>query len=110
MRSTSKGWTAIAAVALTALMLIATPAAAASPITVSGYSLNGSIVMVTVKNTSSSPVVGTVAVQAKVGGLSVFSLAPVSLSGNQTATVGVAFVGSVGKILSVGVTDDQMPI
>jgi hypothetical protein len=55
-------------------------------------------------------VAGTVAVQAKVGGLSVFSFAPVALSGNQTATVGVAFVGSVGKILSVGVTDDQMPI
>ena len=109
MRRTRKGWLAIAALALAALMHAASPVLAASPIAVTGYSLSGSIVMVTVKNTSSSPVVGSVTVAAKVYGIQVFSVTPVALSGNQSATVGVAFVGPVSKVLSCGVDDDVTP-
>jgi len=37
-------------------------------------------------------------------------MTPVALSGNQTATVGVAFIGTVSKVLSVGLSDDSHPI
>src|SRR5262245_55104175 len=106
MRSKGGRRLAAAAMAIGALMLTAAPVLAASSISVSGYTLNGSVVMVTVHNNSSSAAVGTVAVQAKVGGLTVISVAPVALSGNQTSTVGVAFVGDVCKVLSVGLQDD----
>ena len=109
MRSKSGRRLAAAAMAIGALMLAAAPVLAASSIVVNGYALNGSVVMVTVHNNSSSAASGTVAVQAKIGGLNVISSAPVALSGNQTTTVGVAFVGSVCKVLSVGVSDDQVP-
>jgi hypothetical protein len=98
------------AVAIVAsLVVTAVPADAASSIAVTGYSLNGSLVMVSVRNTSSEPTVGQVAVVAKVGGLQVFSVTPVALSGNQSATVGVAFIGTVSKVLSCGLQDEQNP-
>ena len=109
MRSKMGRRMAAAAMAIGALMLTAAPVLAASSIVVNGYSLNGSVVMVTVHNNSSSAVVGTVAVQAKVGMLNVIGAAPVALSGNQTTTVGVAFVGSVCKVLSVGISDENVP-
>ena len=100
---------AAAAMAIGALVLTAAPVLAASSISVNGYSLNGSVVMVTVHNNSSSASAGTVSVQAKVGGLTVISTAPVALSGNQTSTVGVAFGGPICKVLSVGIGDEVTP-
>ena len=110
MRSKGGRRLAAAAMAIGVLMLAAAPVMAASSISVNGYSLNGSVVMVTVHNNSSSATIGTVAVQAKIGGLTVISSTPVALSGNQTTTVGVAFVGSVCKVLSVGISDENVPI
>src|SRR5215470_16147617 len=109
MRSKGGRRLAAAAMAIGVLMLSAAPVLAASSISVSGYSLSGSVVMVTVHNNSSSAAAGTVAVQAKVGGLTVISVAPVALSANQTSTVGVAFAGTICKVLSVGIGDEVTP-
>lgn len=68
MRSKMGQRLAAAAMAIGVVMLAAAPVMAASSISVSGYSLNGSVVMVTVHNNASSAVVGNISVQARVGG------------------------------------------
>lgn len=93
------------------LMTFAMPAqAVAPPIYVVKSAVSGSIVQVTVKNTTSAPVTGTVAVQAIVGDTAIWSLVPVVLLGGQCATVSAGFTGSVSKTLSVGLTDDPNPM
>ena len=73
------------------------------------YSTSGSVVRVTVKNTSSATFVGTVKVNAKIANLSVWGSAPVVLFAGQSACVDVGFAGSVGGVNSVGIQDDPQP-
>jgi hypothetical protein len=93
------------------LMTFAMPAqAVAPPIYVVKSAVSGGIVQVTVKNTTSSPVTGTVAVQAILGDTAVWSLVPVVLLGGQCATVSAAFTSAVKSVSTVSITDDAPPI
>ena len=96
------------------VMTLATPAFAVAPaIAVVGTSVNGGVVNVTVKNMTSSPQVGTVAVQAVVNDTPIWSFVPVVLNAGQSATVGAGFTGVVSTVskvgITVGMTDDSTP-
>jgi len=92
------------------LVTFAMPAQAAPPqISIVTTAVSGGTVQVTVKNTTTSPVTATVAVEAIVSGTATWSVVPVVLLGGQCATVSAGFTGSVSKTLSVGIQDDYTP-
>ena len=92
------------------LMTFAMPAqAVAPPMYVVKTAVSGGIVQVTVKNSTSASVSGTVAVQAVVGDTAVWSLVPVVLLGGQCATVSAAFTSAVKSVSTVSISDDQTP-
>jgi hypothetical protein len=110
----TKGWTkklAVAALGVAALLMTTSPAdSAISTIAVKGFVVSGGIVQVTLKNTSALPFVGTLAVEANVNGLQVWSFVPMTLSGGQCATISAAFTGAVSDVITVGMTDDPNPL
>lgn len=101
---------AVGIAVLASLLLVAMPAQAANPVTVKGYTVNGGVVTVNVKNASLAPATAVVFVQANVGGIPVTSSVPVALLSGQCAIVAVGFTSSVGAVLSVGISDDNVPI
>lgn len=101
---------AAALVAVGIAVTIPSAVQACSGAVVQSYSTSGSVVRVTVKNTSSATYVGSVKVNAKVANVSVWGSAPVILFPGQSATIDVGFVGTVGGVTSVGMTDDGSPI
>ena len=111
MLSTTKRTRSMVVVAvLMGAILLTAPATAASSLIVTNQTTNGSVVKVTVKNTSILPVTTVILVQVQVGGTTVWGTAPVVLLGGQTASVGVGFTGTVAKVLSVGINDECVPI
>jgi hypothetical protein len=108
----------VIAVTMGILVIVATlgaPAfATSSPVAVVGTSVNGSIVRVTVRNSSLLPQATTVSVQAVVGDTAIWSSVPVVLLGGQTATVSAGFTATVSSVKSVsiscGLIEDGTPI
>ena len=101
---------AAAALAMAAVMMVASPAVAASSITVQNVTSSGSIVTVTVRNSSMLLSLGTVRVEANVSGSTSVKTASVLLLPGQTANVSVKFGGTIGTLLSVGICDDSNPL
>jgi len=99
-----------AALAMATVLMVASPALAASSITVQGVSSSGSMVTVTVRNSSCMLSLGTVRAEATVNGTRMTTSASVLLLPGQTATVSMRFDGIVGQILSVGISEDDHPI
>lgn len=105
----------VMAAALGILVLTAaTPALAATEsLVVKNVSVSGGIVQVTVKNVSMAAATTAVTVEAVVGGVSSFSVVPVTLLPGQSSTVSAAFTGAVSSVKSVGITvgiaDDSVP-
>ena len=102
--------TAVAALAMAAVMMVASPAVAASSLSVQSVSTCGSTAVVTVRNSSLLLSYGTVRVSANVNGVSMTASSSVMLLPGQTTNVGVKFSGTIGALLSVGVTDSPSPI
>ena len=93
------------------VMTLGAPAfAATQPLVVKNVSLSGGIVQVTVKNVSSAAAQSTVAVQAVVNGIPVWSFVPVILNAGQSAVVSAGFTAPVSSVVKVGMTDDPGPI
>ena len=110
MLSTTKRTRSMVVVAvLMGAILLTAPAVAASSVIVTNQTINGSMVKVTVKNTSFLPVTTVVMVQVQVGGMTTWGTAPVVLLGGQSASVGVGFTGTVTKVLCVGINDEYVP-
>jgi hypothetical protein len=87
--------------------------AADEALAVKNVSVNGGIVLVTVKNVSVAPASSTVAVEAVVNDTAVWSLVPIVLMPGQSTTVSAAFTGAVSNVksvgFSVGVVDEGTP-
>lgn len=100
---------AAALVAVGIAVTIPSAVQACSGAVIQTYSTSGSVVRVTVKNTSMSTFVGGVQVNAKVAGVAVVGSAPVMLFPGQSACVDVAFLGAVGSVTSVGISESPTP-
>jgi len=109
MRTRTKRFPTVVAAALAVLALTGPAVAGSSALTLQGSNANGSVVCVVVKNTSLLPRIGMVNVQAMVNGMQVFGTAGVLLLPGQTATVNVAFTGTVSNVASVSLSDDTTP-
>ena len=98
----------VMAAALGILVLTAaTPALAATEsLVVKNVSVSGGIVQVTVKNVSMAAATTAVTVEAVVGGVSSFSVVPVTLLPGQSSTVSAAFTGAVSSVKAVGLAVD----
>jgi hypothetical protein len=101
--------TAVAALAMAAVMMIASPAVAASSLSVQNVTTSGSTAVVTVRNSSPLLSYGTVRVDANVGGVTTTCSTSVLLLPGQTANVSMKFGGTISSLLSVGVTDSPSP-
>ena len=101
--------TAVAALAMAAVMMIASPAVAASSLSVLNVSTCKSSAVVTVRNSSPLLSYGTVRVEANVNGVTMTGTTSVFLLPGQTANVSVQFGGMIGSLLAVGVTDSPYP-
>ena len=105
-------WTkraAAAALAMAAVMMISSPAVAASGLTVQNVTTSGSTAVVTVRNSSLLLSYGTVRVEATVAGVSSVASTSVLLLPGQTVNVSVKFCSPIGSLLAVGVTDTPSP-
>ena len=110
MLSTTKRTRSMVVVAvLMGALLLTAPAMASSSVVVKSYAINGSVVQMTVKNTTLLPVTTTVSVQATVNGVTVWSSVPVVLLGGQQASVSAGFTGLVSKVMTLGIADDCNP-
>ena len=99
-----------AALTMATILMVASPALAASNLTVQNVSSCGSTVTVTVRNSSLLLSYGTVRADATVNGIRMTSSTSVLLLPGQTANVGLKFGGTVSSLLSVGVYDDSNPM
>jgi|RhiMethySRZTD1v2_1073278.scaffolds.fasta_scaffold2884505_1 hypothetical protein len=99
----------VAALAMAAVMMIASPAVAASSLSVQNVSTCGSTAVVTVRNSSPLLSYGTVRVDANVNGVSMTGSTSVVLLPGQTANVSIKFGGVIGSLLAVGVVDAPSP-
>jgi len=98
-----------AALAMATVLMVASPTLAASNITVQNVSSCGSVVTVTVRNSSLLLSYGTIRAEATVNGTRTTVSTSVLLLPGQTANVGLKFSGAVSSLLSVGVYDDSSP-
>ena len=99
-----------AALAMATVLMIASPALAASSLIVQGTSTSGCIVTVNVKNTGMLLTLGTVTAEAIVNGTRTTKSASVLLLPGQSTSVSLKFGGTVGNLLSVGILDDASPL
>ena len=98
-----------AALAIASVLMVTSPALAASGLTVQGVTSSSNVVTVTVRNSSLLLCLGTVRAEATVSGVTSTVSTSVLLLPGQTATVKLKFSGIVSSLLSVGVYDDNSP-
>ena len=110
MRTRTKRFSTVVAMALAAVSLALPALAGSSNLVVQGSAPHGSLVTVSVKNTSMLPRVGTVMVQANVGGIQVLMMMPVMLSGGQSMDVNLGFSSTVSCVTSVSIQDSPVPM
>ena len=100
---------AVAALAAVIFLAVPAPAQAANGVNVTNTTISGSVVRVSVKNTSSAPYTGYVAVKALVGDTPIWSFVPIVLMPGQCTTASAGFSGAVGSTMKVGITDSPNP-
>ena len=98
-----------AALAMATVLMIASPALAASSLSVQGTTTSGCTVTVAVKNSGMLLSLGTVRVEATVNGTRTTKSASVLLLPGQSTSVSLKFSGTIGSLLSVGVLDEDTP-
>ncbi len=110
-RFLSKTW--IPAVAgLVLILLAASPPTFGgddSSLSVAGSETAGTVVQVTVANTSSDPQSATVRVAAKVDGNLMVSFVPVSVGPDSSVTAHAGFPSEIQQIIHVGIREDDSP-
>ena len=109
VRFLGKTW--IPAIAALVMILLATSPPAfggnGGSLSVSASQTVGTVVVVTVSNTSSDPKLGTVRVVAQVDGNLMVSYAPVSVAPNSTATAVAGFPAEVAGVIRLGLTSEE---
>ena len=110
-RFLSKTW--IPAVAgLVLILLAASPPTFGgddSSLSVAGSETAGTVVQVTVANSSSDPKTATVRVVAVVDGNLMVSLVPVSVGPDSAVTAHAGFPSEIQQIINVGIREDDSP-
>ena len=109
VRYLGKTW--IPAIAALVMLLLATspPAFGGTDgsLTIAASQTVGTVVVVTVSNTSSEPKTATVRVVAQVDGNLVVSYAPVSVAPNSSANAVAGFPAEVGGVIRVGIINEN---
>ena len=106
-----RGWVLILALAAVAA-LAAGPAALAAggSLAVTGYSVSGNVVHVSVHNSGSSAATGVLAVGVTLqSGVPAANGGVVTVAAGQTVMVAVSFVEPVSGVTEVGISDDSNP-
>jgi membrane associated rhomboid family serine protease len=108
-RSMKRFTVAVAAMAAVIFLAVPAPAQAATGVNVVSTTISGTVVKVSVRNSSAAPYTGYVGVKALVGGTAVWSFVPVVVFPNQCTSVSAGFSGTVGGVATVGMTDSPTP-